>query len=315
MPSCLWTDEKSQIQALDRTQPGLPLKPGKCGTMTTNATARPRFRRLQCARRRVLGLHAEAYRLGLHSLPQCRREVSVVAPTLSTFGSKPDPGSSATRRARERAAVGRALGPFPWQQRVQFVRPWFGPETIRSSTSVSQAIGSTPFSLAVWISVIATAQCRAPPSLPANNAFLRVRIFGLIARSTTFVSISIRPSSRNIDQARPMPDGVADRLGQIGDARNPVDMLVQPAIQGLDNRPTSLVAHPPAVLGGMPADLGLDRIEFANAPQHVGRQRRLGGDVEIVEAPPQVRPAECQRHRSIGAISGQPFEPGIAIDL
>ena len=27
-------DEKSQIQALDRTQPDLPLKPGKCGTMT-----------------------------------------------------------------------------------------------------------------------------------------------------------------------------------------------------------------------------------------------------------------------------------------
>jgi transposase len=27
-------DEKSQIQALDRTQPGLPLKAGKCGTMT-----------------------------------------------------------------------------------------------------------------------------------------------------------------------------------------------------------------------------------------------------------------------------------------
>jgi hypothetical protein len=27
-------DEKSQIQALDRTQPGLPLKPGKCGAMT-----------------------------------------------------------------------------------------------------------------------------------------------------------------------------------------------------------------------------------------------------------------------------------------
>jgi hypothetical protein len=30
--SCL--DEKSQIQALDRTQPGLPLKKGRCGTMT-----------------------------------------------------------------------------------------------------------------------------------------------------------------------------------------------------------------------------------------------------------------------------------------
>src|SRR6476659_6218699 len=29
----LWR-EKSQIQALDRTQPGLPLKPGRCSTMT-----------------------------------------------------------------------------------------------------------------------------------------------------------------------------------------------------------------------------------------------------------------------------------------
>jgi hypothetical protein len=27
-------DEKSQIQALDRTQPGLPIKPGRCQTMT-----------------------------------------------------------------------------------------------------------------------------------------------------------------------------------------------------------------------------------------------------------------------------------------
>ena len=27
-------DEKSQIQALNRTQPGLPMKPGRCGTMT-----------------------------------------------------------------------------------------------------------------------------------------------------------------------------------------------------------------------------------------------------------------------------------------
>ena len=36
-------DEKSQIQALDRTQPGLPMKPGKNGTMhmTTNVTAPP----------------------------------------------------------------------------------------------------------------------------------------------------------------------------------------------------------------------------------------------------------------------------------
>jgi hypothetical protein len=29
----LCVDEKSQIQALDRRQPGLPLKKGRCGTM------------------------------------------------------------------------------------------------------------------------------------------------------------------------------------------------------------------------------------------------------------------------------------------
>jgi hypothetical protein len=30
----LSVDEKSQIQALDRTQAGLPLKKGRCGTLT-----------------------------------------------------------------------------------------------------------------------------------------------------------------------------------------------------------------------------------------------------------------------------------------
>lgn len=30
----LYVDEKSQIQALDRTQPGLPMKRGRCGTMS-----------------------------------------------------------------------------------------------------------------------------------------------------------------------------------------------------------------------------------------------------------------------------------------
>lgn len=30
----LCVDEKSQIHALDRTQPGLPMKKGRCGTMT-----------------------------------------------------------------------------------------------------------------------------------------------------------------------------------------------------------------------------------------------------------------------------------------
>ena len=34
----LCVDEKSQIQALDRTQPGLPIKQGRCGTLTHDYT-------------------------------------------------------------------------------------------------------------------------------------------------------------------------------------------------------------------------------------------------------------------------------------
>jgi hypothetical protein len=33
-PWCCRLTKKSQIQALDRTQPGLPVKPGRCQTMT-----------------------------------------------------------------------------------------------------------------------------------------------------------------------------------------------------------------------------------------------------------------------------------------
>ena len=38
----LSVDEKSQSQALDRTQPGLPIKKGRCQTMTTSAMEPPR---------------------------------------------------------------------------------------------------------------------------------------------------------------------------------------------------------------------------------------------------------------------------------
>src|SRR5437762_3986119 len=54
----LCVDEKSQIQALDRTQPGLPLKPGRCGTFThdykRNGTT-TLFAALQMVEGRVIG--------------------------------------------------------------------------------------------------------------------------------------------------------------------------------------------------------------------------------------------------------------------
>src|SRR5258705_121528 len=54
----LCVDEKSQIQALDRTQPGLPLKKGRCGTMThdykRNGTT-SLFAALEVAQGKVIG--------------------------------------------------------------------------------------------------------------------------------------------------------------------------------------------------------------------------------------------------------------------
>lgn len=54
----LCIDEKSQIQALDRTQPGLPLKRGRCGTMThdykRNGTT-TLFAALEVAQGKVIG--------------------------------------------------------------------------------------------------------------------------------------------------------------------------------------------------------------------------------------------------------------------
>jgi transposase len=54
----LCVDEKSQIQALDRTQPGLPLKKGRCGTMThdykRNGTT-TLFAALELAEGKVIG--------------------------------------------------------------------------------------------------------------------------------------------------------------------------------------------------------------------------------------------------------------------
>ena len=58
-------DEKSQIQALDRTQPGLPLKKGRCGTMThdyvRNGTT-TLFAALNTLDGRVIGRHEPRHR-------------------------------------------------------------------------------------------------------------------------------------------------------------------------------------------------------------------------------------------------------------
>jgi transposase len=61
----LCCDEKSQIQALDRTQPGLPIKPGRCGTMThdykRNGTT-TLFAALEVAQGKLIGTCMQRHR-------------------------------------------------------------------------------------------------------------------------------------------------------------------------------------------------------------------------------------------------------------
>ena len=112
-----------------------------------------------------------------------------------------------------------------------------------------------------------------------------------------------------------MPQGVADGLGQIRGGGDAALMGQQPGMQGLDDRSTSFLPRLSPVFGGMAADLALDRVERLDLRQHLGRERRLGGDVELVKVPPHVGPAEREADRAVGAVARQPLEPGIAIDL
>ena len=72
----LSVDEKSQIQALDRTQPGLPMKKGRAGTMTHDykrhgtTTAWAASSMCSTTRSGDRPMHAQAQASGVHPLPQ-----------------------------------------------------------------------------------------------------------------------------------------------------------------------------------------------------------------------------------------------------
>jgi hypothetical protein len=71
-------DEKSQIQALDRTQPGLPLKRGKCATLTHDYKRHGTttlFAVLSVLEGKVIGRFAAPSASGVHPLHRNRRAV------------------------------------------------------------------------------------------------------------------------------------------------------------------------------------------------------------------------------------------------
>jgi hypothetical protein len=69
-------DENSQIQALDRTQPGLPIKKVRAGTMTHDYIRHGTttlFAALNVLDGRVIGQCMARLAPGVHPIPQCRR--------------------------------------------------------------------------------------------------------------------------------------------------------------------------------------------------------------------------------------------------
>jgi hypothetical protein len=70
-----------------------------------------------------------------------------------------------------------------------------------------------------------------------------------------------------------MPQRIAHGLRQVRDCRYTAEVILQPGMQSLDNRPTSLLPHLPSVFSGMTPDLRFDRVELADACEHVRGER------------------------------------------
>ena len=70
-----------------------------------------------------------------------------------------------------------------------------------------------------------------------------------------------------------------------------------------------------ALIRGLTANVGFDRIQLSDPPQGLLGKRRLRRDVDVVELAPRVCPAECQLRRLVSGRGHQAAKPGIAFNL
>jgi len=156
----LCVDEKSQIQALDRTQPGLPIKKGRCGTMThdykRNGTT-SLFAALEVLQGRVIGQCYERHRH--QEFLQFLRRLDQEFPgdirlhlVMDNYGTHKQPKVQAWLKRHPRFVSHFVRTSSSW---LNLVERWFGELTskrirrgsFRSVEDLEQAI--TDF-LAVW---------------------------------------------------------------------------------------------------------------------------------------------------------------------
>jgi transposase len=127
----LCVDEKSQIQALDRTQPGLPMKKGRCGTRThdykRNGTT-TLFAALDFLQGRVIGHCYERHRHQefLKFLRQLDQEFPGDAPlhlVMDNYGTHKHPRTQAWLKQHPRFMVHFVPTSSSW---LNLVERWFG---------------------------------------------------------------------------------------------------------------------------------------------------------------------------------------------
>ena len=204
--------------------------------------------------------------------------------------------------------------PIPRQQRCQFVK--FGTSRDNSFQHVGQ-----PGQRIDLVQLCGLKQCGDNRPMPPTAVGAGKQCI-LASESHrphgTFDSIGVQLQAAVIkieDQSVPMVQGVAHCLGQCGAAGDTLQLFGQPDAHRLDQRPATLLTYRSAVLGMQATELGLDGVEFGNAPQGFRSQRRLGGDMDVVELAPDMRPAEGEPRGFVRLAGDQAAKPRIAIDL
>ena len=118
------------------------------------------------------------------------------------------------------------------------------------------------------------------------------------------------------DEAVPELERVADGLGKAGAAWQSGLLRLQPGAQSLDEGSGAGVARGAAALGVEAADLGLHGVAFGDAPQRLLGDRGVPDLGDVVEAPPDVAPAEGARDGTARPVGrGEAAAGGVAVHL
>src|ERR1700730_3595472 len=152
-------DEKSQIQALDRTQPGLPLKKGRCGTMTHDYKrygSTTLFAALDVAQGKVIGDFHKRHRHQeyLQFLRRMDREFAdkTLHLVIDNYGTHRHAEVNAWLKKHPRFVIHYVPTSCSW---LNLIERWFAQLTNKrirrdSFFSVDELIGSINEFLAAW---------------------------------------------------------------------------------------------------------------------------------------------------------------------